>query len=315
MGQDLPLALDGEIAAIPPGMRRDPFAFVDLARLGRTDWQSGVKAFLWILGWQVAVGIPAGVVLYIWADALPSGFVEVVILAGATAGWLLGLRSAARTAHRRPLLSLVSVDRRLDLRRIALGAGFWMVANIVVTAAAVALSMLTHPLAETAIVDDFGVPPSRAFLAAGLVSIVLFPLQAGCEELVFRGWLTQTLGQILRRRWLLVLVVALAFALAHAPYNGPSVFPVYIIMSLGLSALTLLDQRVELAIGAHAANNIFVVIVSLFLSAPLARHTLFLDAGPVPWAAVPEAAVQFALVYAMAFWFVRRTRRRSVTAA
>ncbi|HEX9491058.1 MAG TPA: CPBP family glutamic-type intramembrane protease, partial [Stellaceae bacterium] len=115
--------------------------------------------------------------------------------------------------------------------------------------------------------------------------------------------------QFLRWRWLLVLVVALVFALAHAPYDGPFVFPVYVIMSLGLSALTLLDQRVELAIGAHAANNVSVVIVSLFLSTPLQRRTLFLDGGPVPWWAVLEAAIQFALVYAMAYWLVRRVRR------
>ena len=309
MGPDLPLALSGSIDAVPAGMRRDAFAFIDLARLGRTDWRSGVKAFLRILGWQVLVDIPVVVALYIWGDALPNGFLEVVILAVVTAGWLLGLRSAARKAHGRPLLSLVSVDLRLDLGRIALGAAFWVIANFVVTGAMIAFYVLTHPAAATHVVDDFGSPPSRAFLAAGLLSIALFPLQAASEELAFRGWLTQTLGQFLRWRWLLVVVVALVFALAHAPYDGPFVFPVYIIMSLGLSALTLLDQRVELAIGAHAANNIFVVIVSLFLSAPLQRHTLFLDGGPVPWWAVLEAAIQFALVYAMAYWLVRRVRR------
>lgn len=308
MGPDLPLALTGSIDAMPARLPRDAFAFIDLARLGRTDWRSGLKAFLRILGWQVLVGIPVGVALFIWGDALPNGFVEVAILAAVTAGWLLGLRSAARKAHGRPLLSLVSIDLRIDFSRIALGAAFWIVANIVVTGTMVAFYVLARPAAATHVVD-LGSPPSREFLAAGLLSIALFPLQAASEELAFRGWLTQTLGQFLRWRWLLVLVVALVFALAHAPYAGPFVFPVYIIMSLGLSALTLLDQRVELAIGAHAANNIFVVIVSLFLSAPLQRHTLFLDGGPVPWWAVLEAAIQFALVYAMAYWLVRRVRR------
>lgn len=308
MGPDLPLALD--VDAMPAGPRRDPFAFIDLARLGRTDWRSGVEAFLRLLGWQVLVGIPVGVALYIWGDALPDGFVEVAILAAVTVGWLLGLRGAVRKAHGRPLISLVSVDARLDLRRIALGAAFWLVANILVIAAGVAFYVLAHPAAAAIpVMDDVSAPPSRAFLVAGLLSIALFPLQAAAEELAFRGWLTQTLGQVLRRRWLLVPVVALAFALAHAPYDGPFVFPVYMIMSVGLSALTLLDQRVELAIGAHAANNIFVVIVSLFLSDPTQRHTLFLDGGPVPWWAVPEVAVQFALVYAMASWLVRRGQR------
>lgn len=309
MGPDLPLALDGSLDAVPAATRRNAFAFIDLARLGRTDWLSGVKALLRIIGWQVVVGIPAGVVLFIWGRALPDGFMEVAVLAAVTAAWLLGLRSAARNAHGRPLLSLVSLDLRLDVRRIGLGAVFWLVANIIVTAAIIGLGALADPAAQGHVTDDFGVPPSHAFLVAGLMSMALFPVQAASEELAFRGWLTQTLGQFVRRRWVLVLVVALIFALAHAPYAGWFVFPVYIIMSLGLSSLTLLDQRIELAIGAHAANNIFVVIVSLFLSAPLQRHTLFLDAGPLPWWAVAQAAVQFALVYAMAYGFVRRSRR------
>jgi len=63
MGPDLPLAFDHAIDALPvaTGRGRDPFAFIDLARLGRTDWRSAVKAFLRILVWQVLVGIPVGV--------------------------------------------------------------------------------------------------------------------------------------------------------------------------------------------------------------------------------------------------------------
>jgi membrane protease YdiL (CAAX protease family) len=309
MGPDLPLALDRSIDAVPVGDGRDPFAFIDLARLGRSDGRSALKAFLRILGWQVLVGVAVGIALYFWGQGLPEGVGEVVVLATATAGWLLGLRSAALKAHGRPLLSFVSPALRIDFRRIGLGALFWIVANVIVTAAAAAFYALAHPAAAAAVMDDFAPPPRGAFLIAGLISIALFPLQAACEELAFRGWLTQTLGQVLRRRWLLVLVVGLLFALAHAPYAGPFAFPVYIIMSVGLSALTLLDQRVELAIGAHAANNIFVVIVSLFLADPLRHHTLFLDGGPVPWWAVPEAAVQFGLVYAMAYGLMRRFQR------
>src|SRR5260221_5785700 len=96
MGPDRPLALSGSIDAVPAGVRRDAFAFIDLARLGRTDWRSGVKAFLRILGWQVLIGIPVGAALFIWGDALPNGFVEVVILAAVTAGRLVRVGEAGR---------------------------------------------------------------------------------------------------------------------------------------------------------------------------------------------------------------------------
>src|SRR5579864_8848191 len=35
----------------------DSFFFIDLARLGRTDWWSGLKGALKFAGWQLAIGI------------------------------------------------------------------------------------------------------------------------------------------------------------------------------------------------------------------------------------------------------------------
>src|SRR5690348_1240496 len=267
MGSDLPLAFDTPIAAIPAAPRRDPFAFIDLARLGRTDWRSGRNAFLQLLGWQIVVGLPVAVALCFTVDALPDGFFDLLVLATVTLGWVLGLRGVALKAHGRPLRSMISIDGRLDLRRIALGAAFWVLAYTGVTALEMAFHLLADGAADSApVMGELSAPPSRALLIAGLLSIALFPLQAGCEEVVFRGWLTQTLGQVLRRRWLLALVVALLFALGHAPFEGPFLFPTYVIMSLGFSALALRDQRVELAIGVHAANNISVVLIGLFLA-------------------------------------------------
>ncbi|HEX7969941.1 MAG TPA: CPBP family glutamic-type intramembrane protease [Stellaceae bacterium] len=292
------------IAGAPAG-GRDSFAFIDLARLGRTDWWSGVKAFLRILLWQVLVSIPLAIALIFWRHALPPMFAEVAVLAGVTAGWLIGLSGAARKSLRRPLMSLVSPDLRLDFSRIALGAGFWLGANILITMAMLLVYALAYPETLARASGDFAWP-STEMLAAALLSIVLFPLQAAGEEMAFRGWMTQTLGQLLRRRWLVALVVAVAFALAHGSYHGLFALPLYIVMSLGLSALTLLDQRLELAIGAHAANNIFVVIASLFLTAHSARPTLFLNEVQATWSMSARAVVQFALIYAMARWLLRR---------
>ena len=284
---------------------RDPFAFIDLARLGRTDWWSGVKAFLRILLWQVLVSIPLAIALFFWRDTLPPMFDEIAVLAGVTAGWLIGLSGAARRSLRRPLMSLVSPDLRLDFSRIALGAGFWLGANILITVATVLFYALVYPETLTRVSGDFAWPRAEV-LAAALLSIVLFPLQAAGEEMAFRGWMTQTLGQLLRQRWLVALVVAVVFALAHGSYHGLFALPLYIVMSLGLSALTLLDQRLELAIGAHAANNIFVVIASLFLAAHSARPTLFLNEVQATWWMSARAVVQFVLIYAMARWLLRR---------
>ncbi len=301
LAEELPLPATN--AGARPG-KRDPFAFIDLARLGRTDWWSGLKAFLRILLWQVLAGIPLGIALVFWRQALPPVLWEVAILAGVTAGWLLGLAGAARKSHRRPLMSLIAPDLRLDASRVVLGTGLWLVANVAVTAASVLFYAVADPTPLAQISAEFAWP-SPGLLMAGLLSIVLFPLQAAGEEMAFRGWLTQTLGQFLRRRWLVAFVVAAAFALAHGSYHGLFALPLYAVMSLGFSALTFLDQRLELAIGAHAANNIFVVVGGLFLSAHSAQPTLLFNHEQATWWMSAHALVQYALIYAMARWLLR----------
>ncbi len=302
--EQLPLPTTG---AGTPSSKGDPFAFIDLACLGRTDWWSGLKAFLWILLWQVLAAIPVGVALVFWRRALPTVFWEVAILAAIAAGWLLGLAGAARKSHRRPLLSLVSPDLRLDVPRIGLGMGLWLLSSILMAAVAIPFLTLGSGAPATQVSPELAWPRWDV-LAAGIASIALFPLQAAGEEMAFRGWLTQTLGQFLRRRWLVACVVAIAFALAHGSYHGLFALPVYAVMSLGFSALTFLDQRLELAIGAHAANNIFVVVASLFLAGHSAQPRLFLNGDQVTWWMPAQAVVQFALIYVMARWLLGRAR-------
>ena len=86
------------------------------------------------------------------------------------------------------------------------------------------------------------------------------------EELLFRGHLLQALGLRTRRTWLLVGISALVFGAMHMANTevgaGPAlIFTYYVGFGAFLALITLRDNRLELAIGAHAANNLFVALV------------------------------------------------------
>jgi membrane protease YdiL (CAAX protease family) len=86
------------------------------------------------------------------------------------------------------------------------------------------------------------------------------------EELLFRGYLLQALGLRTRRTWLLVGISALVFGAMHMANTevgaGPAlIFTYYVGFGAFLALITLRDNRLELAIGAHAANNLFVALV------------------------------------------------------
>jgi uncharacterized protein len=299
-------ATAAEPAAPPlaPRAARDAFAFIDLAQLGRTDWWSATKGLLKFFGWQLAIGIALGVPIVIWRKALSENAVDVAVLAGVAAACWLTARGATVKSQRRPLLSLVSPELRLVPSRVLIGAGLWLGSEALLTALGLLYDAMVDPVALAEVLSDVAWPTSPELIVTGLLCIALFPFQAAGEELIFRGWLTQTLGQFLRWRGLLVLIVGLLFALAHGFSHGMLAVPYFLVVSLGLSALTLMDGRLELAIGAHAANNISFLFSRLF-SASAAPQLLF-DHTQLPWSAVGMAVIQSGVVCLAACWIVRR---------
>jgi len=294
---------------------RDPYDFIDLARLGRTDWWSGVKAFLRIVGWVFLVLTPLilvlGFVAYSRDLTQSQPFIEISFLVVYTSALWIGLHGAVVKSHGRPFLSLMSTDLGFDARRVAVGAALWFAAQLAVIAGLSLIQAIIDPGSLRDVAQSFTWPTDAMMLITGLLSFVVFPFQAAAEELLFRGWLTQTLGQAIRRRWLVVLIVALLFALAHGDVRGVFAVLSYMVLSIGLSALSLGDRRLELAIGAHAANNIFVVALALVTSGPGGQPTLFLQSTVVPWSAPLIVAAQMGLLYLVA----RRVMRRPVASS
>ena len=122
-----------------------------------------------------------------------------------------------------------------------------------------------------------------------LISLVFIPFQAALEEVVFRGYLMQGFAVIVRKRWFPLVITSVLFGLLHSfnpevrDFGFFTMMPHYIIFGLIFGVITILDDGIEAAMGAHAANNIFLCIMVTQKSSTLQTASLYEQHNVYPW--------------------------------
>jgi membrane protease YdiL (CAAX protease family) len=296
-------------------------SFLDVARTGLNAWWRYVLGIVVIaVCWQL-IGPVVAMVLIAIADSV--GLVSEVNWGAFQTenpfvnffaqnvtfpfAWL-GIYVTIRYLHRRPIRSLVAANRPIRWRRIGLGAGVWFAIGVALSA----VDVLQHP-------DLFRVTfAPGAWLTVVVLVLLLTPIQTTAEELVFRGYLLQATGLLTRQPLLLILPSSLVFAMVHAANPEFLANPLigwlpYFTLGVLLVAATLRDDGSELAIGLHAANNIYA-----FVGVSTAGGTLVTAPVLTRLAFDPVRAVVETIVAAAAFWilvFVLGRRQRPATVA
>ncbi|HXF65313.1 MAG TPA: type II CAAX endopeptidase family protein [Burkholderiales bacterium] len=244
--------------------------YLELARAGRNAW------------WRYALGV-----VVIACSWLVLGYVPYLLLLGAGIEtdplldfaavnfsilmMAAGLAVTVKFLHRRTLLTLVTPEPRVQWRRIAHGAAVW-------TAIAAAISLAEHLLFPGRYYLSFD--PQRFFVSAALV-LVLTPLQCATEELVFRGYAMQGLALLTRNPLALAAASSLIFTLPHllnpeVREHGVALMAAnYFAIGMLLATVTLRDGRLELAIGLHTANNVFLALAANYEGSALATESVF----------------------------------------
>ena len=122
-----------------------------------------------------------------------------------------------------------------------------------------------------------------------VVAFLLIPFQASFEEILFRGYLMQGFTVLLRNRLFSLVMTSVLFGLMHglnpevAAFGFWTMMPQYILFGLIFGIITILDDGIEAAMGAHTANNIFLLVMNTNESSALQSEALFEQHNIYPW--------------------------------
>jgi len=243
--------------------------FLDLARQGRNEWWRYLLGALIIaFFWLVLGNVPYVLLLLVGLSKPPFDFIAVNL---SIFMMLAGLAVTVKLIHRRSLHSLITPEDRIDRARIARAAAVWAVLGA-------AVAILEHLVYPERYYLSFN--PDRFFVYLALV-LVLTPLQCVVEELVFRGYVMQALGLLTRRPLVIAVLSSIAFTIPHllnpeVLEHGAAIMAAnYFAIGMLLATVTLRDGRLELAIGLHAVNNVFLALVANYEGSVLATESIF----------------------------------------
>ena len=252
-----------------------------------------VIAASWIIGGAYAYGF---VLLY-----LPLGTItEFVAINASILMLLVGVVAVVVVLHRRPWRTLVTPYAQIDWRRMVQGAGVWVALSLV-------FSVIEHLLFPGRYVWSLDL---QRWLPFALAALLLTPLQCAAEELVFRGYVLQGLGRLLRNPPALVILSGLLFAAPHllnpevAAYGLAIMAANYFVMGLFLGAIALRDGRLELAIGAHAGNNLLLALVVRYDDSVFETESVFTAGALDPVYSLVTLLFSALLFY---WWFFRKS--------
>jgi membrane protease YdiL (CAAX protease family) len=172
------------------------------------------------------------------------------------AGGLIFLILGAKLLHGQKLNHLTTARTTIDWSRFWFAFIFWGI----VSSALIFIEIFMAP-------DDyvFNFQPVR-FAILVVIVLLLVPLQTSFEEYLFRGYLMQGIGFLVKNKWVPLLVTSAVFGLLHIANPeveklGNFIMVYYIGTGLFLGIITLMDDGIELALGFHAANNMFTALL------------------------------------------------------
>jgi uncharacterized protein len=258
--------------------------YLELARQGKNGlWRSSLAILLMLVSWQVIGAIPSAMLL-VWMafngqlhfGSTPSSLPGMDTLAGfialmlASVFFLGGIFLAMQFIHKRPLRTLVTPARSLDWGRLF--QGFWVWLGLIAV-----MSLVEALVYPGRYVWTFDLSRFLPFL---FLALIFIPIQTSAEELFFRGYLLQQVGLHVKNIWVLSCISGLLFGLPHllnpeATVNYPLLGFYYFAFGFSLAFITLRDGKLELALGAHAANNLFSVIIANYTITALPSPSIF----------------------------------------
>jgi membrane protease YdiL (CAAX protease family) len=130
---------------------------------------------------------------------------------------------------------------------------------------------------------------TSSLILLSIVAVLFIPFQAAFEEVLFRGYLMQGFAALIKNRWFPVIMTSILFGLMHGfnpeikEFGFFTMMPQYITFGMIFGIITILDDGIEAAMGAHTANNIFLCIMVTNRSSALQTQALYEQFNIHPW--------------------------------
>ena len=169
---------------------------------------------------------------------------------------LPGIWLVVKKLHDLPLMSILSGRKNIDYNRILFSFCLW--------GAIISLMVITGYLISP---DNYEINfKLKEFLILLIIAVCLIPIQTSVEEIVFRGYLMQGFGHWFNSRFMALFMSCSVFGILHianpeVTQLGYGFIFVYFIVSFMLGITVLMDDGLELVLGFHAANNIFIALL------------------------------------------------------
>lgn|GEM_PF-250653 len=243
--------------------RMDRITFLDNAHQGKNNWWRYLltSAATWMGPFilLLIILIPLIIVNHQGMDIDPDKVVNTInplifmIMLGVyyTLSFVI-FYVCSRFIHHKTIISMINTVSHFNWRRMLKGAGLWslimgvsLVVDVLINPSSVKLSL------------------NLSFLTLLIMSLIIFSIQASFEEIFFRGYLMQGIGLLTRKPFIPLFLTSAIFAIGHF-WNGQNVtaglaavFNMFI-FGMVMGIITLGENSLETAIGAHIANNIMV---------------------------------------------------------
>ncbi|MBK9735254.1 MAG: CPBP family intramembrane metalloprotease [Saprospiraceae bacterium] len=210
---------------------------------------------------------------------------------------MIGLYLVVIKLHDKKIKDLITPFETINYRKIFFGFGLWMILSLVVEA----ISYVMDPGNYTFRFD------AATFVPLLFISLILLPVQSSFEELFFRGYIMQGVAFLTKNKWLSMLVPSLLFGLMHATnpetikYGLFTMEIYYISAAVFLGLITIMDDGLELALGIHAATNIFGSTLFTYEGSVLQTDSLFVSHEVKPWVMIFSFIVMAIVFMAICF--------------
>ena len=244
--------------------------------------------------WVITGGILGGIA----STVLPTGVWSEQIAAFITFIPLVVASLTVPKIYGRNVWSIVTSAKSLRWDLIFRGFSWWLA----LLGASALISFALEPSHFTWTFDPI------PFLSSLVVCLLFLPIQVAAEELYFRGVIPQALGRLFRSGLPVIALSSGLFAFLHLGNPETQADPLFafiafLVIATTWATATYQSNGLELAFGAHLANNTFGLLLVGYVNSSVPSAALWTTPTPD----MKLTAINGVVIAAAWWWLTRRS--------